>query len=60
MKVVHLVEGHNFHEDWHFRFGEERHKKLSPRSASPVHEHVLAFKVGNNFFRFGLHLSRHI
>jgi hypothetical protein len=20
MKVVHLVEGHNFHVDWHFKF----------------------------------------
>jgi hypothetical protein len=51
MKVVHLVEGHNFHVDWHFKFGEEKHEKLDPRSASPVHEHVMAFKVGNCFLR---------
>jgi hypothetical protein len=24
----------------------EKHEKLAPRSASPVHEHRLAFKVG--------------
>jgi hypothetical protein len=23
-KVVDLVEGHNFHVDWHFKFGEEK------------------------------------
>jgi hypothetical protein len=27
MKVVGLVEGHNFHVDWHFKFGEEKLEK---------------------------------
>jgi hypothetical protein len=27
MKVVGLVEGHNFHVDWHFKFGEENCEK---------------------------------
>jgi hypothetical protein len=49
MKVIQLVEGHNFHVDRHFKYGEEKHEKLAPRSASTVHEHRLAFKVGNCF-----------
>jgi hypothetical protein len=28
MKVVHLVEGHNFHVDWHFKFWVEIGEKL--------------------------------
>jgi hypothetical protein len=27
MKVVDLVEGHNCHVDWHFKFGEENCEK---------------------------------
>jgi hypothetical protein len=49
MKVVQLVEGHNFHVDWHFKFGEEKHENLAPRSAFTVHKHRLAFKVGSYF-----------
>jgi hypothetical protein len=26
MKVVNLVEGHNFYVDWHFKFGGENMK----------------------------------
>jgi hypothetical protein len=51
MKVVHLVEGHNFHVDWHFKFGEENLEKLAPRSASTVQEHTLTFEVGNCFLQ---------
>jgi hypothetical protein len=29
MKVVHLVEGHNFHVDWHFKFWVEIGETLS-------------------------------
>jgi hypothetical protein len=29
----------------------ERYEKLAPRSASPVHEHRLAFKVDNCFLQ---------
>jgi hypothetical protein len=49
MKVVHLVEGHNFHVDWHFKFGGKKLEKLAPRSASNVQEHRLAFKVDSYF-----------
>jgi hypothetical protein len=28
MKVVHLVEGHNFYVDWHFKFWVEKGEKL--------------------------------
>jgi hypothetical protein len=28
MKVVHLVGGHNFHVDWHFKFGVEKLEKM--------------------------------
>jgi hypothetical protein len=49
MKVVHLVEGHNFHVDWHFKFGGEKLEKLAPRSASTVQEQRLAFKVDSYF-----------
>jgi hypothetical protein len=59
MKVVHLVEEHDFHVDWHFKFGEEKHEKLDPRSASPVHEHVLAFNVGNCFLQNLLRKTLH-
>jgi hypothetical protein len=54
MKFVHLVEGHNFHVDWHFKFGVDRHENLAPRSASPVHEHMLPFKVGNYFLQISV------
>jgi hypothetical protein len=30
-KVVGLVEGHNFHVDWHFKFGEENCEKTLAR-----------------------------
>jgi hypothetical protein len=36
MKVVHLVEGHNFYVDWHFKFLVEVGEKLGQPSASPV------------------------
>jgi hypothetical protein len=34
MKVVHLVEGHNFHVDWLFKFGVEKLEKLVARQDS--------------------------
>jgi hypothetical protein len=51
MKVVHIVEGHNFHVDWHFKFEEEKLETLAPKSASTVQEHRLAFKVDNCFLQ---------
>jgi hypothetical protein len=31
MKVVHLDEGHNFHVEWHFKFGVEKLGKVIAR-----------------------------
>jgi hypothetical protein len=45
MEVVQFVKGHNFHVDWHFRFGEEIGEKLSQLSAPPVHRNMATFKV---------------
>jgi hypothetical protein len=47
MKVVHLVEGHNFHVDWHFQFRVEKLEKLVPRAGATVQANRLTFKVGN-------------
>jgi hypothetical protein len=44
-KVVQFVEEHNFHADWHFKFGVEKDGKLGQLPASLVHERVVAFKV---------------
>jgi hypothetical protein len=35
MKVVHLVEGHNFHVDWHFKFLVESGEKLDRLTVPP-------------------------
>jgi hypothetical protein len=51
MKVVNLVEGHNFHVDWHLKFGEEKLEKLAPKTASTVQANRLTFKVGNYFLQ---------
>jgi hypothetical protein len=45
MKVVQLVEGHNFHVDWHFKFWVEESEKLAQRAVSPIHWKWVAFKV---------------
>jgi hypothetical protein len=31
MRVVHLDEGHNFHVEWHFKFGVEKLEKFIAR-----------------------------
>jgi hypothetical protein len=49
MKVVHLVEGHNFHVDWHFKFGEENCEKTLARQIFPVFQNVSTFKVSTMF-----------
>jgi hypothetical protein len=49
MKVVQLVEGHNFHVDWHFKFWVEKDENLAQRSVPPVHCNRVAFKVGKSF-----------
>jgi hypothetical protein len=49
MKVVQLVEGHNFHVEWHFKFWVEIGEKLGQLSASPVSRNRAAFKVWQQF-----------
>jgi hypothetical protein len=46
MKVVHLVEGHNFHVDWHFKFWAEKEEKLGQLAVPHVHWGMAAFSVG--------------
>jgi hypothetical protein len=46
MKVVHLVEGHNFHVDWLFKFWAKKDEKLGQLAVSPVHQDMAAFNVG--------------
>jgi hypothetical protein len=49
MKVVHLVEGHNFHVDWHFKFWVEIGKKLDGLAVPPVFQNRPTFEVGTTF-----------
>jgi hypothetical protein len=51
MKVVHLVEGHNFHVDWHFQFWVEIGEKLGQLSVPLVHRDRPAFDVGTTFLQ---------
>jgi hypothetical protein len=51
MKVVHLVEGHNFHADWHFKFWVEIGEKLDRPTVPPVHRDRPAFNVGTAFLQ---------
>jgi hypothetical protein len=37
MKVVQFVEGHNFHVDWHLKFGVEKSEKRAQMTATPIH-----------------------
>jgi hypothetical protein len=46
MKVVHLVEGHNFHLDWHFKFWVKIGGKLDGLAVPPVFQNRLTFEVG--------------
>jgi hypothetical protein len=51
MKVVHLVEGHNFHVDWHFKFWVEIGEKLDRLTVPLVPRDSPAFKVGMTFLQ---------
>jgi hypothetical protein len=51
MKVVHLVEGHNFHVDWHFKFWVEIGEKLDQLPVPPVFQNRAAFQVGTTFLQ---------
>jgi hypothetical protein len=46
MKVVHLVEGHNFHVDWHFNFEWKSLKNMFQRQLY-CSRNRLTFKDGN-------------
>jgi hypothetical protein len=49
MKVVHHVEGHNFHVYWHFKFSVEIGEKLGQLPVPPVFQNRPAFNVGTTF-----------
>jgi hypothetical protein len=51
MKVVHLIEGHNFHVDWHFKFWVETGEKRGQPTVPPVYGNRAAFKVGKTFLQ---------
>jgi hypothetical protein len=51
MKVVHLVEGHNFHVEWHFKFWVEIGEKLDRLTVPPVFQNRPTFKVGTTFLQ---------
>jgi hypothetical protein len=51
MKVVHHVEGHNFHVDWHFKFWVEIGEKLDRLTVPHVFQNRAAFKVGTTFLQ---------
>jgi hypothetical protein len=51
MKVFHLVEGHNFHVDWHFKFWVEIGEKLDRLAVPPVYRDMAAFQVGTTFLQ---------
>jgi hypothetical protein len=51
MKVVHHVEGHNFHVDWHFKFWVEKLEKWVAKAESTVPGHRLTFNVGSSVFQ---------
>jgi hypothetical protein len=51
MKVVHLVEGHNFHVDWHFKFWVEIGEKRGQLTVPLVYQNMATFKVGKTFLQ---------
>jgi hypothetical protein len=51
MKVVHLVEGHNFHVYWHFKFWVEIGEKLDRLTVPPVYQNRPAFNIGKTFLQ---------
>jgi hypothetical protein len=51
MKVVQLVEGHNFRVEWHFQFLVEKGEKLGQLPAAPVYSNRATFKVWQHFMQ---------
>jgi hypothetical protein len=59
MKVVQLVEGHNFHVDWHFKFWAEKDEKVGQLAVPPVHRDMAAFNVGKPILQNTLRKTPH-
>jgi hypothetical protein len=51
MKFDHLVEGHNFRVDWHFKFWVEISEKLGQPPVPPVFQNRPTFNVGMTFLQ---------
>jgi hypothetical protein len=51
MKVVHLVEGHNFYVDWHFKFLVEISEKLDRLAVPPIFQNRPACNIGTTFLQ---------
>jgi hypothetical protein len=51
MKVVRLVEEHNFRVDWHFKFWVEISEKLDRLTVPPVFQNRPTFNVGTTFLQ---------
>jgi hypothetical protein len=51
MKVVYLVEGHNFHVDWHFKFWVEIGEKLDRLTVPPAFQNRPTFNIGTTFLQ---------
>jgi hypothetical protein len=51
MKVVRLVEGHNFRADWHFKFWVEISEKLDRLTVPSVFQNRPTFNVGTTFLQ---------
>jgi hypothetical protein len=49
IKVVYFVEEHNFHVEWHLRFGVEMCEKASSTLAVTVHQRPENSHVGMQF-----------
>jgi hypothetical protein len=49
MEVVQVVEEHNFHVDWHFKFWVEIGEKLDRLTVPPVSPNRAAFNVWHSF-----------
>jgi hypothetical protein len=49
VKVVYFVEGHNFHVEWHLRFGVEMHKKAWSTLVVTIHKRPENSNLGMQF-----------
>jgi hypothetical protein len=49
VKVVCFVEGHNFHVEWHWRFGVEMHEKAWSTPRVTIHRRPENSQLGMRF-----------